>query len=114
MASTPSPKPGTGPGSRIPPRWRTSSSRQVWASSGRTPRISEALATSSGSGREQWPSSLACERGNWGAGLDARAAVGGEPDALGDLVGGLEADAPDVGGQAVRLVGDDLDGLLAV
>ena len=38
------------------------------------------------------------------AGLEPLGGVGGDADGLGDLVGGLEADAPDLAGQAVGLL----------
>jgi hypothetical protein len=38
----------------------------------------------------------------------------GDAEALGDRVGGLEADAPDVGGQPVRLAADHVDRLVPV
>ncbi|MNS81482.1 hypothetical protein D3C72_1151960 [compost metagenome] len=40
--------------------------------------------------------------------------VGGHAEGLGYFVGGLEADAPDVLGQAVGVVADHLDGVVAV
>lgn len=46
--------------------------------------------------------------------LDALRAVVRDADGLGDLVGGEETDAPDVGGEAVRLVLDDGDRRVAV
>lgn len=46
--------------------------------------------------------------------LDALGAVVRDADGLGDLVRGEEADAPDVGGQAVGLVLDDRDRRVAV
>ena len=48
------------------------------------------------------------------AGVDACGGIEREAEALGDLVGGLESDAADVAGEAVRIGADDLDGLVAV
>ena len=48
------------------------------------------------------------------AGLDPLRAVAGDADAHGDRVGGLEADAPHVGREPVRLAADHADGLVAV
>src|SRR5262249_61650798 len=48
------------------------------------------------------------------AGFDPLGAVGRDADRGGDRVGSLEADAPDVGRQAVRVLLDGLDGFVAV
>jgi hypothetical protein len=48
------------------------------------------------------------------AGLEAGRRVLGLAQALGDRVGGAEADAPDLEGQPVRVVADDPDRVLAV
>ena len=48
------------------------------------------------------------------AGLDALGAVLGDADGSGDRVGGLEADAPHVGGEFVRLLLDGLFRFVAV
>jgi hypothetical protein len=53
-------------------------------------------------------------QGELQAGLDPLRAVVGDAKALGDLVGGLEADAPHLGGQPVRLAPDYLDRLVLV
>ena len=48
------------------------------------------------------------------AGLDPLGAVLRDADRRGDRVGGLEADAPDVRGQLVRLLLDGFDRVVAV
>ena len=62
----------------------------------------------------QWPSPLSFlqDVAHGGPGPQRRGAVDAEP--LGQLVGRLEADAPDVGGQAIGVVPHELDGLVAV
>src|SRR4051794_12042290 len=47
-----------------------------------------------------------------GAGPKRRGAV--DAETLGELVGGVEADAPDIAGQPVGVVAHQVDGLLAV
>ena len=53
-------------------------------------------------------------QGELQAGLDPLRAVMGNPQALGDLIGGLEPDPPHITGQPVRLPADYLDRLILV
>ncbi len=47
-------------------------------------------------------------------GACAKRAICGDSERLGDLVSGQEADATDIGGEAVGIFADGLDGLVAV
>jgi hypothetical protein len=87
MAWTPSSKPGIGTGSRITPCWRTSSSRQDWASSGRTPEDLGGPGHQLRLGQVAVAELAGLGQGELEAGLDPLAAVVGDADALGDLVG---------------------------
>ena len=79
----------------------------------RPPAASAAGSVRSDAGSSVWPSSAAapsaCSTPAWSRSGASRR----DPDGLGDLVGRLEADAPDLAGQAVRLLGDDRAAVVA-